>query len=45
MMKDNRVAVNIEEDGDTSSDCECPVCGERYGDRSAIWIQCSICEE
>ena len=43
--EDNRVAVNIEEDGDSSSDCECPVCGEHYGDRSGTWIQCNICEE
>ena len=28
---------------ESSSDCECPVCGEHYGDRSATWIQCSVC--
>ena len=29
----------------SESDCECPICGEHYGDRSATWIQCSMCEE
>ena len=27
------------------SDCEGPMCGEHYGDRSTTWIQCNTCEE
>ena len=27
------------------SDCECPLCGEHYGERSATWIQCNGCEQ
>ena len=30
---------------ESQSDCECPVCGEHFGDRSATWIQCNECEE
>ena len=29
----------------SQSDCECPVCGEHFGDRSATWIHCNECEE
>ena len=37
-----------DEDGDEvkdESDCECPICGEHFGDRSTTWIQCNVCEE
>ena len=30
---------------ESQSDCECPVCGEHFGDRSPTWIQCNECEE
>ena len=29
----------------SQSDCECAICGEHYGDRSATWIQCNICDD
>ena len=29
----------------SESDCECPLCGQHYGEQSATWIQCSDCEE
>ena len=32
-------------ESESQSDCECPVCGEHFGDRSATWIQCNECEE
>ena len=25
--------------------CECAICGEHYGDRSATWIQCNSCDD
>ena len=27
------------------SDCECPLCGQHYGEQSVTWIQCWDCEE
>ena len=29
----------------SESDCECAICGEHYGDRSATWIQCNSCDD
>lgn len=29
----------------SESDCECAICGEHYGDRSATWIQCNNCDD
>ena len=29
----------------SESDCECVICGEHYGDRSATWIQCNNCND
>ena len=34
-----------EPDIDSDSDIDCPLCGEHYGDRSATWTQCLICEK
>ena len=25
--------------------CECAICGEHYGDKSATWIQCNSCDD
>ena len=30
---------------ESDSDCECPVCGQHYGDKSAVWIQYVKCED
>ena len=43
--KPKRDKESEDDECESQSDCECPVCGEHFGDRSATWIQCNECEE
>ena len=43
LRQKKKIVVN--KDSESDSDCECPICGQHYGDVSATWIQCEKCKE